>query len=133
MKLCTSRDCYFFRDWKWLSFSHFNHFPLKNIYLKMFPSWNISNHLNQKWKCIFSSTIWFKLSAQIWHSNANFDLEMLAWKILHCKLPVGNRLKCIMVQPASYPFCNSVENLKCTFSGIVYMLKGYGLIFSEAS
>lgn len=37
------------------------------------------------------------MSAQIWKSKANAETQLLAWKVLQIKLPVEDRLKCIIV------------------------------------
>ena len=53
----------------------------------------------------------------------------MAWKILHCKLPIGSRLKCIMVNPINCPFCKKSEDMRHIFWGCSFAKKLWNSVF----
>ena len=129
MKLCTPIQCNFFKDWLWFSAFPFLSFPLKKIYLQLLPNLPMKSRLNSKWNCKFIEKFWAKLSAKIWKSKINTEAQLMAWKILHCKLPVGSQLKYIMVNPINCPFCKKSEDMRHIFWGCSFAKKLWNSIF----
>ena len=115
MKLCTPLQCSVFKDCQWLGCFPFSCFPLKKIYLHILPCLRLNPRLNNKWGCRFIERKWCNLSSQIWKTKVEANAQILSWKILHQKLPVGDKLRFLSIQASLCPFCHRSENLKHIF------------------
>ena len=73
------------------------------------------------------------MSAQVWKTKADADSQLLAWKVLHHKLPVGDKLKYITVQPIRCHFCLHTEDMKHIFWDCHYVKKLWSAIFKNFS
>lgn len=132
IKLCTPLHCNAFKDSWWLKKVQFCYFPLKKIYFTMLPSQQLAPRLNEKWNCNFKEKTWRGLSAWVWRSKAKTNAQILPWKVLHSKLPVGDRLRCMMVQPIQCHFYQYKESLKHIFWDCSWT-KGNGMLFLNFS
>lgn len=112
--LSTSCHDNFLKDWKWPNNRSFRCFPLKIVYQQLLLPVSLPPRLNLKWNCKFNREKWNILSSRIWHSKVDAQSQLVAWKILHVKLPIGDRLHFLTPSP-SCPFCSKRESIMHTF------------------
>lgn len=106
-------------------------FSLNKIYLTLLPNLKLNPRLNVKWRCKFKEKTWRNLSAQIWKSKSDSNAQFLAWKFLHHKLPVGDKLRNLNTVPTLCLFCRCAESVKHIFWDRFHAKKKWMAIFEH--